>query len=487
MNYRITRFHEGWVLLRVAQTRVLPLLLFGLIIVGWGCAKSVDGGSDGESRFLDSCDAECGKGYSCICGVCTKSCEDDKSCAELAPTAVCVEVKASKQCRSGEDDVFRVCDVTCTSSDDCSTLGEDYVCSAGFCRKGVDDASMDAGYTDFLEDADALVDAGVGSEWELVESNTVETLTRIWGFDDDDIWSLSVNSLLHYDGQSWAVAFENEQWYLKGLWGASPDDIWAVGSILEEGSSSSSPYIMHYDGIGWEQYEFGETAPIDGFIGIWGSAADNIYAFRSGSRDWPLPWHWDGSAWNEHDVEVVYTERADRYKDQAFHTHARAHGTSPDNIFVADFGALSHYDGTQWTILESEFNSCWSGAAWALSNGDFLVGKGGCGIYRYHDDVSSIELDVMDSFWGSTVSINEIWGFSDTDVFAVGTESRRAEDARDGSIIIGSHIWRYDGQSWTEEDLGDLAAGVGLLAFFGSPSGVLWVVGDEGTILRRRP
>ena len=179
MNDRMTLLHKPDSVFYWVRTSGLIMRLLFLITLASGCAKTIDGGSDGESHFLSSCDAECEQGYSCICGVCTEGCDDDARCSDLAPTALCVEVKAAKGCSSNNDDVFGFCDVACKSSQECSVLGSGYGCSAGFCRKGVDPASRDAGNAYIKEDSEILIDAGFESEWEVVESNTIENLSAL--------------------------------------------------------------------------------------------------------------------------------------------------------------------------------------------------------------------------------------------------------------------------------------------------------------------
>jgi hypothetical protein len=428
----------------------------------FGCAKSNAGGTDGESHFLLSCDATCEGGLICICGVCTMTCEDDKGCKKLSSDATCVDPHASKTCESSDVRLSTFCDVACSIPDDCLPLGLDYECRAGFCRIGDKSTLIDAGSkTDAQESTDGFVDEDAGSAWEVIESNTSEMVSEIWGVADDDIWALSQHALLHYNGRSWEVAVENEQWNLVGLWGSAPDDIWAVGRT----AGDSLALIVHYDGISWQKYDFGETRPVDGFTGIWGTSANNIYAFQQSGSSWQMPWHWDGSSWKEHDVDVVYRDDADTWGDY-FGEKAVASGTSPDNIIVADNGGLFRYDGQQWIVEKSELSApCYPTAAWALSNGDYLVGKTHCGIYRYHNDSATNDLDVSEQ----SVWFEDFWGFSDTDIFAV-----------------GSYIWHYDGQSWSKEGL-DYDATPLLSAIWGSPSGVVWVVGDKGTILRLRP
>ena len=40
------------------------------------------------------------------------------------------------------------------------------------------------------------------SNWETVDIGTTETLGGIWGADDDNIWVISRNNVIHYEGKA---------------------------------------------------------------------------------------------------------------------------------------------------------------------------------------------------------------------------------------------------------------------------------------------
>ena len=112
----------------------LSLLGFAL-----GC-QSPDKGpqTSSESHFLTSCNASCGDGFACLCGVCTKPCDSDATCSALAAGAECVEVASRPQAAScPAADGAGFCDLRCSADADCHALGGDFGCEAGFCRQGV--------------------------------------------------------------------------------------------------------------------------------------------------------------------------------------------------------------------------------------------------------------------------------------------------------------------------------------------------------------
>src|SRR5688572_26610596 len=55
-----------------------------------GCDGESTGGGDSETHFLGSCDGSgCAEGLECICGVCTRACDDNAGCSDLASDAEC--------------------------------------------------------------------------------------------------------------------------------------------------------------------------------------------------------------------------------------------------------------------------------------------------------------------------------------------------------------------------------------------------------------
>jgi hypothetical protein len=102
------------------------LLALGL---AFACGESEHAGS-GETHFLARCSEDsCGAGFECLCGVCSRPCATEASCAGLPGAATCVE--QADACGAPI-----ACDVGCTNDADCASVGADHRCEAGACRAG---------------------------------------------------------------------------------------------------------------------------------------------------------------------------------------------------------------------------------------------------------------------------------------------------------------------------------------------------------------
>jgi hypothetical protein len=101
------------------------------------CGTQVTGG-DSESHFLASCGSRCGAGLKCICGVCTRACDDMQACGALSRRAECA-APSDSSCG------VRVCDVACLEDDACKSLGAGHVCIQGRCRDTLSPVEPGAG------------------------------------------------------------------------------------------------------------------------------------------------------------------------------------------------------------------------------------------------------------------------------------------------------------------------------------------------------
>ncbi|HKY39629.1 MAG TPA: hypothetical protein VJN18_27010 [Polyangiaceae bacterium] len=88
------------------------LATFGCFLA---CGQTHDSGS-GETHFLVDCEKRsCVVGLECLCGVCTRRCDDNARCADLASDATCVQ-SLSVACSAWS----ATCDVECGDDDDCA-------------------------------------------------------------------------------------------------------------------------------------------------------------------------------------------------------------------------------------------------------------------------------------------------------------------------------------------------------------------------------
>lgn len=98
-----------------------------------GCQSAAGIETGGETHFLKSCspnDDTCGDSFACVCGVCTRLCDEEATCSDL-PGATCVTAGEVARCGA---DVAPRCDIECREDDDCGAISPFHVCDDGMCR-----------------------------------------------------------------------------------------------------------------------------------------------------------------------------------------------------------------------------------------------------------------------------------------------------------------------------------------------------------------
>jgi len=139
--------------------------------------------------------------------------------------------------------------------------------------------------------------------------------------------------------------------YLYDVFAISEDDVWAVGKITttEQDSLGNDldPYnAIHWDGENWElkwietEYRGDPSSPP--LEGIFGFSTQDIWA-TSG-----IPRHWNGNEWTLYhlwDMGILAQEDGGV---------PNIWGTSSSNLYFAGrTGSLVHYNGSDWTKLDS--------------------------------------------------------------------------------------------------------------------------------------
>ena len=87
---------------RYSSLMALSGLLLGAIACGGSSQRGV---TDTRTNWLTPCEseAECGSALSCLCGACTRSCENASDCSDLSEEATCGSLNDA--CEAGQ----RVC------------------------------------------------------------------------------------------------------------------------------------------------------------------------------------------------------------------------------------------------------------------------------------------------------------------------------------------------------------------------------------------
>ena len=140
-----------------------------------GCSSTHQRASNnegGETHFMRSClsSGACEDGLSCVCGVCTKTCENDSACTALGEDAACNELEPDSLVCGSQTPSSQICDTTCMLDMQCQGLGSGYECIDGRCRP----SEIATALASTIEDAGMIEDAGPVS----VDSSVEESMAR---------------------------------------------------------------------------------------------------------------------------------------------------------------------------------------------------------------------------------------------------------------------------------------------------------------------
>ena len=196
-----------------------------------------------------------------------------------------------------------------------------------------------------------------GEGWGYMTTNTSARLVDVWGSADDDVFAVGNDGvIMHFNGQSWGGLPSGTTSQLTGVWGSATDDVYAVGR---------DSTVLHYDGFDWLPMDIG----IEGYItGIVGFDEQNIVAHSNFGL-----LHGNGLTWRPEEVVIDYKTDVEALD-----------GTSPDNMFAAEYNWVAHYDGESWTKLHDGVRSG-AKAVLAVSPREFYVAWYSI-VYRFSAD-----------------------------------------------------------------------------------------------------
>ena len=116
--------------------RLIPMSWLGLLVsaaASGACgAETSEPVSRGEAQFLQQCGVRA-KGYHCVGGVCSRTCDTQGS--------MCKGLPGAPSCTDDAGLGQAICDVSCDDDSDCRAVGYDYTCNDGFCRLEHDGSS----------------------------------------------------------------------------------------------------------------------------------------------------------------------------------------------------------------------------------------------------------------------------------------------------------------------------------------------------------
>ena len=154
-----------------------------------------------------------------------------------------------------------------------------------------------------------------------------------------------------WNGIAWKASPIGLTGYLNGVVEINPDDVWAVGEQTTGaagGSYTSSPLILNWNGLTWQQYAGADSVAL--LRGVSAAGANNVWVV--GDDNGGVTEHWDGVSWS---VVANATPPLGSLRGVATisPTDAWAVGDySPGPGDVLDT-VVEHWNGVSWQLIPS--------------------------------------------------------------------------------------------------------------------------------------
>lgn len=409
--------------------------------------------------------------------------------AGLACNALCGFDTAACTGRCGDSvvDAAETCDGQPPSGETCLDYGLDMGglgCSA-LCGPDLGDCDRFAWHTVFTNPTNAMrqiwvispTDVYVGGfpsyhydgvGWSIVPLGTTGA-HRFWGSGPSDVFSIYNNTIRHFDGTAWSAMTIPGTGNLNDIWGTGPNDVFAVGA---------GGRILHYNGTVWTAMTSGTTSSI---VAISGLSSTTVYALAGNTL-----FSYNGSAWTSSSIGApgtttdiwatpgalfvtghngVVMRRLDGQAWTSMLPYAPSDfqsvwGVDLNNVVVAGYGKLLHFNGAAWTQLSSDTDQYVNSVG---GSGAYLFAAGSAQVLRYHaGDIRKVPSTVTTHTGVAVVSSVEAYATA----HLIGNDK--------GKIV------RWNGSAWVDEytvapELDAIWAG-GNEAF---------AVGTSGTVLHR--
>jgi hypothetical protein len=293
------------------------------------------------------------------------------------------------------------------------------------------------------------MEATSSSEAAVLDSGLVVGLApgtaTLWAWHADIVVQIPVT--VTDTRRAWSTQATPDDQGNRGVWGSAANNVYAANYTG----------MLRYDGAGWSHVAAVRWRSLHD---VWGSAASNVW----GVGDKGEMVRWDGSAWTlfRYDGTSVAARGLGDYDMPASaYTLRGVWGSAANNVFaVGDSGVVLRYNGTAWTRMTTgttaQLNDVWGSGA-----SDVYAATATGRLLRFNGTAWSFVAGVQ-----APGALRSVWGSASNNVYAVG----------DGGIM-----YRYNGSSWQRVRLPTRQV---LYAVWGTGASNVYAAGGGGALYR---
>lgn len=353
-----------------------------------------------------------------------------------------------------------------------------------------------------------------GTKWATFPSMTTEYLTSVWGTGDNNIYVGAQSGLIRrWNGTAWSTANNFNNYGIYSIWGTDPANVFAVGDILitdpmRRDATKRQATFLKWNGTNSFVDVDVANAPKVGMFGLHGSSAQSLIAVGSSGT---VVTYTSGTFKSSSMVDVL--------TGVAGPVAGITGSSTSDLVAVADWGTTLRYAGTSWSVVPSSAYVRFRGVAGSADNlfsvaYDFTPGMEKPLVQKWNGTAWTAE-----TIMGSTADLRGV-AVSGTNAYAVGigetilkrsgttwtkqTISLPGQSTLRGVWVSGDTVWAVGGGDPQEQFVSSTYPAKALYstggsqfmqvtipvtdkilrAVWGADPNNVWVVGDEGTVLK---
>jgi hypothetical protein len=184
-----------------------------------------------------------------------------------------------------------------------------------------------------------------GTSWSNLTIPANVALGPVKAFSATNLWSVNDGGEAeHFNGSTWTatklpVPTAQPGLDMTSISGSSPSDIWDAGTAFNEGlHRNNSPVLEHFDGTSWSNVTVPVSSPTGGLTDVLALTPTDAYAVTTIGAIL----HWDGSTWTLLNATT---------QTGAAVTGSAVAALSPTDVWVGSSTTLDNFNGTTWTSV----------------------------------------------------------------------------------------------------------------------------------------
>ncbi len=280
------------------------------------------------------------------------------------------------------------------------------------------------------------------SKWVSMESNTSANLHTVWGISSKNVYAIGNGSIYHYNGANWSRENIDSKYFINSIYGAAANSVYAVGK---------NGLLLHFNGNSWNKIE---TNTLNNFRNIYGLNNSTIL-IQDGIKSFATYYN---NIFTPNNISTNFLVK-DIWGEYSL-AHPLSNKKSNNYIFVGGIGSFAASIDNKVVTLRTPTTSFLDvhGTNWWNV---FAIGYPAKVIY-----FNGIQTNLVRTPINTPSQLITVWTVDTKKAYFAG---------------YNGSIYYLDNYTWTKQNSGTSEL---LNDIWGSSDEILFIVGDNGTILK---